>query len=79
MKKRAKACFTCLAVKSAPAKAPLHPWEWPAVSWQHIHLDFVGPFTGKVLLVAVDSPSKWPKDLEMSTTTAAKTVTVSKP
>ena len=76
VEKQAKACSTCLAVKSAPVKAPLHPWEWPAVPWQRIHLDFLGPFMGKTLLVAVDSHSKWPEVLEMNTTSAAKTVTV---
>ena len=29
-----KACTECQAVKSAPAKAPLHPWIWPAKPWQ---------------------------------------------
>ena len=36
VEKQAKACSTCLAVKSAPVKAPLHLWEWPAVPWQRI-------------------------------------------
>ena len=58
VEKQAKACSTCLAVKTALVKAPLHPWEWPAVPWQHIHLDFLGPFMGKKLLVAVDSHSE---------------------
>ena len=34
VEKQAKACSTCLAVKSAPVKAPLHLWEWPSVPWQ---------------------------------------------
>ena len=25
-----KSCLACLAVKQAPAKAPLHPWIWPS-------------------------------------------------
>ena len=72
---QAKACPTCQAVKIAPAKAPLHPWVWPTVPWQRIHLDFAGPFMGKMLLVVIDSDSKWPEVLEMNTTTAAKTIT----
>ena len=39
-----KSCRACLAVKQTPAKAPLHPWEWPSQPWQRIHVDFVGPF-----------------------------------
>ena len=73
---RAKACSTCQAVKMAPAKAPLHPWVWPTVPWQRNHLDFAGPIMGKMLLVVIDSHSKWPEIMEMNTTTAAKTITV---
>ena len=76
MEKKAKAGSTCLAVNSGPVKAHLHPWEWPAVPWQCIHLDVLGPFMGKTLLVAADSHSKWTEVLEMSTMTAAKTATV---
>ena len=33
---------------SSSAKAPLHPWVWPTVSRQRIHLDFLGrSFHGK--------------------------------
>lgn len=29
----AKDCRACQSVKSAPPKAPLHPWVWPAKPW----------------------------------------------
>ena len=41
------------------ATAPLHPWQWPDKLWSHLHLDFVGPFLGKMDLVLVDAHSKW--------------------
>ena len=28
-----KSCPTCQKTSSSPAKAPLHPWEWPALPW----------------------------------------------
>ena len=76
MGERVKVCSTCQAVKTAPTKAPLHPWVWSTVPWQRIHLDFAGPFMEKMLLVVVDSHSKWPDVLEMNATTAAKTIAV---
>ena len=39
--------------------APLHPWEWPEKPWTRIHIDYAGPFHGKMLLVVVDATSKW--------------------
>jgi hypothetical protein len=70
----AKSCVSCQAVKSSPAKAPLHPWMWPAKPWQRIHIDFVGPFLGKNFLVVVDAHSKWAEVIEMSSTTSSKTI-----
>ena len=72
----AKICSVCQAVKKAPAKAPLHPWAWPTAPWQRVHVDFAGPFSGRMFLLIVDSHSKWPEIQIMSTTTASKTVSV---
>ena len=56
--------------------APLHPWIWPSKPWQRTHVDFAGPFLGKMFFVVIDAHSKWPEIFEMLTTTAAKTITV---
>ena len=72
----AKACSQCQKEQNAPAVAPLHPWLWPARPWARVHLDFAGPFQGRMFLIAVDAHSKWPEVIEMSTTTAAQTVAV---
>jgi len=72
----AKICSACQAVKKAPAKAPLHPWAWPTAPWQRVHVDFAGPFSGRMFLLIVDAHSKWPEIQIMSTTTASKTVSV---
>ena len=39
--------------------APLHLWVWPAKPWQRIHVDFAGPFIGKMFFIIVDTHSKW--------------------
>ena len=37
-----------------PVSVPVHKWERI-----NIHIDYLGPFMGKMLLVIVDSYSKW--------------------
>ena len=70
-----KACPACQSTKNLPAKAPLHPWTWSSIPWERIHVDFAGPFLGKMFLVVVDAHSKWPEIIVMSSTTAARTIT----
>ena len=41
------------------ARAPMHPWEWPDRPWARLHIDYAGPVNGKMILVIVDSHSKW--------------------
>ena len=55
----AKSCNNCIAFSKAPPKTPLHQWEWPDKPWDRIHIDFAGPFLGKMFLILVDSHSKW--------------------
>ena len=72
----AKACSACQANKHAPAKAPLHPWNWPSSPWERIHIDFAGPVAGKMLLIVMDAHSKWPEVMVMDSTMSSKTITV---
>ena len=72
----AKACSACQANKHVPAKAPLHPWNWPSSLWERIHIDFAGPVAGKMLLIIMDAHSKWPEVMVMDSTTSSKTITV---
>ena len=76
MENLAKTCPACQSVKNALTKAPLHPWARPMAPWQRMHVDFAGPFAGKMFLVMVDTHSKWPEVHIMSTTTATKTIAV---
>ena len=69
-----KSCPQCQETKSAPPKAPLHPWVWPSKPWERIHVDFAGPFLGKMFFIVVDAHSKWPEVISMSTTTSLATV-----
>ena len=53
-----RSCTSCQAVKKVPSTAPPHPWIWPSKPWQHVHIDFAGPFMGKMFLVIVSAHSK---------------------
>ncbi|XP_026054203.1 uncharacterized protein K02A2.6-like [Carassius auratus] len=52
-------CEVCQSFRKAPAQAPLHPWEWPGSPWERLHVDYAGPFLGRMFLILVDSHSKW--------------------
>ena len=70
----AKSCPTCQKTSSSPAKAPLHPWEWPALPWSRLHLDFAGPFLGHMFLVLVDAHFKWLDIQLMQSITSENTI-----
>ena len=36
-----------------------HPWEWPGKAWYRLHIDYMGPFEGKMILVIADAYSKY--------------------
>ncbi|XP_062380634.1 uncharacterized protein K02A2.6-like [Sardina pilchardus] len=52
-------CEECQQNRKAPPNAPLHPWEWPERPWSRIHIDYAGPFLGRMFLIIVDAHSKW--------------------
>ena len=52
-------CNDCQKSRNKPQPAPLHPWDWPKMPWQRVHIDFAGRFMGKMFLIVVDSHSKW--------------------
>ena len=44
-----------LSNQSTPPVAPLHPWVWPTKPWEHVHINFAGPFWGECSYIAVDT------------------------
>ena len=69
-----RTCKACQSVHAKPPQAPTHPWVWPTAPWQHIHVDFAGPFLGHMFLIVVDTHSKWLEVEIMSSTTAEKAI-----
>ena len=51
--------------------------KWPGLEpWQRLHIDYAGPFQGRMFFVLVDAHSKWPEIVPMSSTSSAKTIEV---
>ena len=67
-------CKTCQEVSNRPPVSPLHPWEFPHNVWERIHLDYAGPFEGRMILVIVDAFSKFIDAHVMTTSTSKATI-----
>jgi len=72
----ARKCEECTAQSNDPARVPLHSWEYPQRPWQRLHIDFAGPFQGKMWLIVVDAYSEWPEVIPMHTITSERTIAV---
>ncbi len=44
--------------------------------WQRIHIDFAGPFLGKMYFLVIDAHSKWGEVFQMNHTTTTKTINI---
>ena len=67
-------CPECLSQRALPAKAELHPWEWPTHPWHRIHVDYAGLVDGRYFIVVVDARSKWVDIYSTSGTTIKETI-----
>ncbi|PAA78339.1 hypothetical protein BOX15_Mlig022181g5, partial [Macrostomum lignano] len=67
------ACISCQACtrETAPKSTPLKPTELPEGPWLELGLDFLGPVSGKSLLVCTDHFSRFPLVEVMPSTTAS--------
>ena len=59
LEERVKSCTQCQELQKAPAKAPLHPWEFPSRPWSRLHAYFAGLILSRMFLVIVDAHFKW--------------------
>lgn len=69
-----RSCTTCQEHRNVPAPAPLHPWDWPDKPWSRIHVDYAGPFMGKIFFVLIDAHSKWMDVYPVNSATSATTI-----
>ena len=57
-----------------PQKVPVNHWEKTSNPWDKVHIDYVGPFQGKMFLIIVDSFSKWWEVIPVNNTSSKFTV-----
>ena len=71
-------CHLCQQQQSVPPISPLQPWKWPSRPWTRLHMDFAGPFEGKMILVVIDSHSKWIEAFPTEGSTSSKVIDLSR-
>ena len=71
-----KSCQQCQINQKSPPVAPLHPWSWPSKPWSRVHIDYAGPFFGKMFLLLIDAHSKWLEIHMTSSSTSAATISL---
>ena len=54
-----KLCSPCQSYHRSEAREEPIAWGKPRQPWLRLHLDFAGPFLGKLLLIVIDAYSKW--------------------
>ena len=74
LEQKVRQCSPCQENRKSPPEAPLHSWEWPTKHWVRLHLDYAGPFLGKMFLIVIDSHSKWMEAFPMNTSTSSATI-----
>ncbi|KAI4890378.1 hypothetical protein NFI96_005277, partial [Prochilodus magdalenae] len=74
VEKTVQSCDQCQSHQKAPPTAPLHPWEWPESPWSRIHVDYAGPFMGRMFLVIMDAHSKWLDAYPLKSSTSQITI-----
>ena len=51
-------CEQCIMHQNNPSQT-VHPWEPASKPWERLHIDYAGPYLGRMFLVLVDTFSKW--------------------
>lgn len=69
-----KNCKACMENSNNPNKATLIKYPLTAKPFDRIHIDFAGPFLGKMFFIIIDSYSKWPEIYEKSKTDSVSTI-----
>ncbi|XP_040062267.1 uncharacterized protein K02A2.6-like [Ixodes scapularis] len=70
----ARLCHNC--TQAAPMPPASTPVNWPETgeNWARLHIDFAGPIENKMLLVVVDSHTKWIEVCVMRSATTEATI-----
>ncbi|XP_064462293.1 uncharacterized protein K02A2.6-like [Ornithodoros turicata] len=67
-------CTPCQLTRNMPSRDASHPWLPPQKPWSRLHLDYAGPFQGRTFLMFVDTFSRWPEVIPVSSMSAAELI-----
>jgi transposase InsO family protein len=70
-----KKCEPCQKQRPNPPVAPLHPWEFTRRPWSRLHIDHC-EYNGKMILVIMDSHTKWLEVCFTSSTSSSSTIRI---
>ncbi|KFD45214.1 hypothetical protein M513_13909 [Trichuris suis] len=59
VEKTVLSCLQCQENRHNPPRENEHRWPEARTPWSRIHVDFFGPFQGKMFMIVVDAFSKW--------------------
>ena len=69
-----KECESCQIHGNNPQASPRQPWEWSEIPWKRLHIDFAGPYENKMILVNIDSGTKFIEAHVMNSATSESTI-----
>lgn len=70
----AKSCMQCVSNRPEQAKAQPIPWPQTDRPFQRIHIDHLGPFRNKTVLIVKDNYSKWIEAFIVSSLSSTETI-----
>lgn len=68
-------CDQCQLIKNNMPPVQGNTWLSPGKPWIRLHIDFAGPFHGKIFMLIVDAYTKWLEVFQMSNCTAQAVIT----
>ena len=67
-----KNCKACQLTSSSPEKVELKKFPEAKFPFERVHIDFLGPYKGRMYLILVDAFSRWPEIVDMGNKTDSK-------
>ncbi|XP_054737893.1 uncharacterized protein K02A2.6-like [Anastrepha obliqua] len=71
-----KRCSSCQQNRNDQPQTTTHHWESAKRPWSRLHVDFAGPFRGKLFFILIDSYSKWLEVAVVNSTSSAAAIKV---
>lgn len=70
----ASACIPCVQAQPMPSRNVPVSWPETGTRWSRLHIDYAGPVDGRMLLIIVDSHTKWIEAIPVRSSTTEITI-----